>query len=688
MISGTTKALLTKYRKILIAVGLFLMFDLGVMGTNLYSSYLFSESAVSINLSGRQRMLSQRTTKALLLLQEDMRQGLPQDKDLEELKQVVHLFDTTLLGFRDGAMVTGGDMKPVFLTKVETEKSEQYVKEAYDIWIPYLAKLQPLISGSAYSETDLAAAADYARKNNLTLLRLMNDLTTDLEHMANARALRLRIIQIVGLLAALFNFGYTVFISVRDLIASDQEVAKARQETDEILSTVREGLFLIDAEYRLGSQYSDSLEQVLQHEIQPGLDFMSVLKTMVPKPIYEASRDYIDLLFGDRVKEALVTDLNPLDRVAIRSTGTGSEKTRYLSFHFNRVTTGKTIPYLLVTVQDITELVHLGIQLEEAKGRARAEVEVLIKLLNTDPEILLRFLNNVEGTLNQINERLRANESTQQDRLHTVNFILRSVHGLKGEAATLNIEMFESYAHECEKEIVGIRDRDEVTGEDMVRITVLLEGFYERLSSLSGIIKRMKSLGGPSEDEENQVRAFTEGLQTLAQRIASDQNKEVDLTLDVQPLRNLPKRVIRELQAISIQLTRNAISHGIEEGAARVEAHKAPMGHLLIQCQNLGNDQYEFIVRDDGNGIIPQRIRQVLVESGRMTPEEAERLDDVQVAQQIFEPGFSSAKQADRDAGHGVGLDVVLEKVRAIHGRLQISSRAHKFTEFRIHFEL
>ncbi|MCL1980970.1 MAG: ATP-binding protein [Proteobacteria bacterium] len=693
MISVTTKQLVRKYRKIIIAVGLFLVFDFIVMGTNIYSSFKISESAVSINLSGRQRMLSQRTTKALLLLQDDVRRGDDEDviRTQKELKLVVGLFDSTLKGFSDGAIVTGGDGHPVELVKVNTDVSRRIVQEAYVIWTPYIKKLQPLIREGQFSQAQLDAAAAYARANNLELLRLMNDLTTDLEKSANDRAFWLRIVQFAGLLLALVNFGYTVVVSIRDLVTSDQEVAKARKETDEILATVREGLFLLNPQYRIGSQYSESLSEVLQREVHPDMEFLPVLKNMVPEKVYGAASDYIELLFGERVKEALVASLNPLNEVPVTTADpNGNSKTRYLNFHFNRVTTEERISHLLVTVQDMTEQVLLAQQLEQAKGQARVEVDVLLRLLNTDPEALRNLMDSANRALEQINTRLRSEDDSQSGRRLTVNFIMRTLHGVKGEAAALGVEMLETYAHVCEKELVAMRDSEEITGENLVRITVLLEGFYERLSSLTDIVSRLTSFSGRNADaeEEDRVRIFTGALSTLAERIAGDQHKKISFSADVDDLRKLPLRVVHELQAIAIQLVRNALTHGIESSEERHTLGKEETGALHISCKEIGDYRFEFMLRDDGRGISPARLRETLVNSGHLKREEANAMSDTEIARKLFEPGVSTASDADRDAGHGVGLDVVHAKIRAMHGQLLVKSRTNLFTEFHLQFEL
>src|SRR5215469_12254913 len=89
-----------KYRKIIFAVILFMVADSIVIGINFYNTYKADESAVSINLSGRQRMMSQRMTKALLTLdrslEEENKEGVR--SSLNELTMTVRRFDRTLMG--------------------------------------------------------------------------------------------------------------------------------------------------------------------------------------------------------------------------------------------------------------------------------------------------------------------------------------------------------------------------------------------------------------------------------------------------------------------------------------------------------------------------------------------------------------------------------------------------------------
>jgi signal transduction histidine kinase len=698
MSEASRHSFFARYRGIIIAVILFMTADSLVIAINFYSTFKANESAVSINLSGRQRMLSQRMTKVLLLLQRSQEVGDTEgvERNLKELNLTVNLFDTTLKGFRDGSIVTGGDGSQVFLTQVDTDISRQIVADAYVIWDPYLAMLRPLL-GEGWNATQLENAVSFAQNNNLEVLRLMNDLTSDLELVANNRARFLRIVLVLGIVIALGNFIYTVVFSIRNLIKSDEQIIRAQEETTEILTTVHEGLFLLNKDGTLGTQFSASLPQMLRREIHPGMNFITVLGEMVPQNVFEAATDYIELLLGDRVKESLVTSLNPLTNVPVSAMNRmGDETEHYLSFFFNRVMVEGKISHLLVTVQDVTEQVSLMHRLEQAKKQSKTEVEALLRLLGGDFDSLRHFITNVESALSEINKELSRAQDDNEQLLHTLNKIMRIVHSVKGEAAALGIDVLESYAHECEKEMVAMRENEGgVTGDHMVRISVLLEGFYERYSSLAGIIERFAATLGkakPVEDKgganirKEESPAIVQQITSLAQRIAKDQDKQIKIFCQLDRLSTLPVHISQELQSISIQLVRNALTHGIETPAERNAMQKPGEGTLQVWCESWGNAQYDFVVRDDGRGIVPERLRTHLVTSGKMSREEVARLSDKEVVSWLFQPGFSTAESANRDAGHGIGLDIVLEKVKGINGRLMIKSNAGLFTEFRIRF--
>lgn len=688
MTSTSSGTYFGKYREIILAVALFLVFDISVLVLNFYTSFQIDQDAVAINLSGRQRYLSQRVARTLLELDAAATAGRAVDPaTLEELRSGAKIFQTSMVAFRQGGVVPGGDGKPVQLDPVVSERGRALQAQVEAIWRPYYAVLRPILANNDFTPLQLAAALAYSQANNLKLLAVANDFVTETQAIGASRASRLRMIQTVGILLSLLNFAYTVFASVRHLFANDRKVEMAQKETAEILNTVKEGLFLLDPQFRIGSQTSASLSSMLGRQAEVGADFRMMLRGMVPDAVFALACDYIDLLFGDRVKEALIGDLNPLTFIEVNVAGdNGAPARRFLTLQFNRVRAEGKISHLLVTVFDVTLQVELERALVEAKGKATAEMEVMLDLLKINPDTLNLFLKTVEQTLLEINEHLRS-AGGALDYRRTVNTIFRKVHTIKGEAATLGLDMFETLAQQFETLLSGLREKGEVAGDDLLVLPFPLEEFLHRVAMVRQLTARLAAYHdafAPATDSA----AFASNLATLAQRVAQEHGKEVQLVTELDLLHSLPQKMRTELKDITIQLLRNAVAHGIEPALERQEQSKPAAGNIYVALKPSTSGEYELTLRDDGRGLAPQHIRAELLRSGRYTEEQLGDLDDRQIVMKIFEPGFSTAQHVGRDAGHGVGMDVVKHRIEQLGARLRISSRTREFTQFSIHFAI
>lgn len=225
---------LADYREIVFAIILFLVLDLGVLVMNIIISSQIHQDAVGINLAGRQRMLSQRTVKTLLQINEAHRQGASADVARDELRLTFDLFDSTLQGFSNGNIVAGGDGKPTFLDAADTPVARAIVQQAISVWTPYKEKLTPLlIAYVPITAQPLSDAIMYASDNNLRLLTLMNALTTELEQSASHRATMLRWIQAAAIVLALINFAVILTHFLRKLAERDRAISRYSRELEE-----------------------------------------------------------------------------------------------------------------------------------------------------------------------------------------------------------------------------------------------------------------------------------------------------------------------------------------------------------------------------------------------------------------------------------------------------------------------
>jgi len=91
-----------------------------------------------------------------------------------------------------------------------------------------------------------------------------------------------------------------------------------------------------------------------------------------------------------------------------------------------------------------------------------------------------------------------------------------------------------------------------------------------------------------------------------------------------------------------------------------------------------------MIFQDDGAGLVADLIKKAAIRRGTISPEEAQSLDSKATIGLIFRPGFSTQEEASKDAGRGVGLDVVWKTVRGLGGKISVSSSPGKYTRFKI----
>ena len=143
----------------------------------------------------------------------------------------------------------------------------------------------------------------------------------------------------------------------------------------------------------------------------------------------------------------------------------------------------------------------------------------------------------------------------------------------------------------------------------------------------------------------------------------------------------LDKTVLEKIGDPMVHLVRNAIDHGLEMPEQRRAAGKSETGTLTLDAHHEGSN---IIVRisDDGAGLNHERIRAKAVERGLVSA--AQPLSDDEVAELIFQPGFSTAAQATDLSGRGVGMDVVRRNVRDLGGSVGVKSVAGQGSVFTI----
>lgn len=144
----------------------------------------------------------------------------------------------------------------------------------------------------------------------------------------------------------------------------------------------------------------------------------------------------------------------------------------------------------------------------------------------------------------------------------------------------------------------------------------------------------------------------------------------------------LDRGILEAIQDPLTHILRNAIAHGIETPKQRVAAGKAPTGRLCLSAFHR-EGQVHIEISDDGAGINLERVRQRALQRGVVTPEQARRMGEREIANLVFLPGFSTAETLTNVCGRGVGLDVVRANIQRIGGTVDVESAMGKGTDLR-----
>src|SRR5579871_5406916 len=592
--------------------------------------------------------------------------------------------------------------------------------QALLIWHQYEPVVNPVVdfTGQPYIESDDAGSsfskdgrqyyADvkrgqlFATDNQKSLQTQLAAVATELQSSASDGAARLRELLSAGVLAALILAGAAAYFQITRS-RHERAAQEAQEQTRDILKTVREGFFLLDADYKIGSVWSEALQRMFSRSDFAGLSFEDLLKDLVPASTLSTAMKYIKLLWGDRAHANLMKSINPLGQLEISmDNGHGGKETRYLQFDFHRVMGPKGIKHVLCAVGDITSSVLLAKELQESQENANAQLDMMLGMMHVDPLQLSSFLDSTETGLQLINAILKEPARTDAEFRKKLNGLFRELHSIKGEASALNLMSIAQRVHGLEDMVSDLKKKAELSGNDFLPMVLKLDDLMAHLRSVREMASRLTTLkdGAPAGHAPT-ARAGQGGspvaisnerggrtgdelsptLHALAERLAKDHQKRFRLTLS--GLAEVPSAYVPTVKDCIIQMLRNAAVHGIETGDIRRAQVKDDVGTVRVEFRKAG-EGYELVFEDDGAGISPEQLKAAAVQKQILTTEEASHLDTRTAMALIFRPGFSTQHEVSMDAGRGVGMDVVARSVYALGGKIGVSTNPGKFTRFKI----
>ncbi|MBI2382952.1 MAG: sensor histidine kinase [Gammaproteobacteria bacterium] len=469
------------------------------------------------------------------------------------------------------------------------------------------------------------------------------------------------------------------------------DASRRLSETDAVLATIGEGLFLLERDGRMAPRQSSTLERIFGRADLAQADFFSLLRDRVTEKTLAVAKDYVELLFQDRVHEKLVTTVNPLDAVEVHlPDGQGGLQARYLEFRFSRVRSDGRIRQLLVTVGDITRRAQLERELQRSEERASGQLELMVQLAHLDSAELMGFLQRAAAALEQVNAELRSPlpRGSQELRGKT-EAMARTLHAIKGDAGGLGLNSLAAAVHEAEDELQLLRARRSLGGGDFLKLAVRLKTLFARIEAMQDMALRVMELrdaGAVSPDGPTRVPsvAFALRWRDFARTIAARHGKKVELVYRGVDLAEVDPARREALVTIVNQFIRNAIVHGIEPPTQRIRMGKPGAGQIEVHVAEKSDRSLDLRFGDDGAGLSLDRLRAQAVQRGMLSPGTAGAADARRLLNLIFAAGFSTRQQVDEDGGRGAGLNLVRVRVAHLGGRVSVGNRPGEGCEFHV----
>ena len=170
----------------------------------------------------------------------------------------------------------------------------------------------------------------------------------------------------------------------------------------------------------------------------------------------------------------------------------------------------------------------------------------------------------------------------------------------------------------------------------------------------------------------------------LVHDLSGKLDKKIELILSGEST-ELDKTVMEKIGDPLVHLIRNSLDHGIETPDVRIAAGKPETGEIHLDAFHEGGNII-IEITDDGAGLNLEKILSKAKSSGLVA--ENDNLSDEEIADLIFQPGFSTADVVSDVSGRGVGMDVVRRNIRALGGTVEVKTTVGVGSVFTIRLPL
>ena len=319
-----------------------------------------------------------------------------------------------------------------------------------------------------------------------------------------------------------------------------------------------------------------------------------------------------------------------------------------------------------------TEMIRISADLVEKMIDLSGENAINRSRIEMDLAQLGNFLNEMDLTIHRLADQLRRMEGELESQILAKHS--SDEHSLYEDFDPLEMDQYSSL-NQLSKSLSE-------SASDLVDFKVTLS---EKIRDAEGLLLQQSRI--QSEIQESLMRTrlvpFTgmlPRLQRIVRTTSSALNRPAELVV-YNTEGELDRTILERLITPFEHMLRNAVDHGIESPEERLKLGKPEVGQIELNISRQGTDVVVSF-SDDGKGIDANKIRAKAENLGLIGVNQ--KLDQQEIIQFIFHPGFSTAQQVTQISGRGVGLDVVQSEIRELGGHVTVESVLGEGTTFSI----
>ncbi|MBF0102385.1 MAG: HAMP domain-containing protein [Desulfobacterales bacterium] len=513
-----------------------------------------------------------------------------------------------------------------------------------------------------------------------------------------------------------------------------EELTKSRSEMRMILDNIPLGITTINKDKKINHEYSIFMHNLFKnHKIIKGKAFEDIYIEQGKEEEQEIARKWIDMVMSNAYAWDLIADIGP--NMLIH---TAHDQVFYYQNSFYPITIDNHFESLLVITKDITEQKRLELAVKTQEESHHQELEIISAIINQDRCEFENYIKEAGNILEQVNHLF---ETLKEDshNIGICNTMFRLMHSLKGNSRAFKMTKLGEYAHEVEDVLSGIREKEITLTTELFDGELASDNIHSKFIKMNSIIDNAKEIlkkisGEPDQDlgtrkndtarpikiepevitdlinQCDSLEKMIDGadsikttqhiknilfkltlipldsaynrFKTIISDLASVCNKQVELKFEGDPV-YLPDKSHHLMINSLVHILRNAVDHGLETPDIREMTGKNVKGEIVLHTQT--TDHHIIIeIKDDGDGIDSEIVLKKAIAKGLIDESKAETMSPQEIIELILLPGFSTSEEVSDISGRGVGMDVVVDTVTQLSGKLEIESNLGVGTKFTI----